>query len=244
MGRQIKTKAIVLHEMPIGDYDKRLILLTKEAGKITAFVKGARRPNNKMLAVTQIFAYGDFVLGQGKNSYSVYQATLIDAFHRLRMDVEDMTYGMYMLEFTDFVAKEEEDNRTLMQWLLISLKVLEQQHIGPRLAMRIFELKAMSIIGFTPWLSDCVVCHNEAVTSFSPESGGVICGEGHGIRDLVRLHPGTLYAMGHILSQPMKGVYAFELAQRELSELEAIMTRFVGGNLNHAFKTMAFLQNL
>lgn len=243
MGRQIKTKAVVLHEMPIGDYDKRLILLTKEEGKVTAFVKGARRPNSPMLAASQLFAYGDYVLNQGKSSYQVYQANLIKAYHELSKDMEDLTYGMYMLEFIDHVAKEEEDNRALMQWLLMSLKVLESHRISNRLAVRIFELKAMSILGFTPWLNDCLLCHREEVVYFSPGSGGVICArKDHEVDDLLRVHAGVLQAMRHILSREMKDIYSFELEHPSLLEFEQVMTQFLWHNLNHRFKSMEFLR--
>ena len=245
MGRQIKTKGIVLHEMPIGDYDKRLILLTKEQGKVTVFVKGARRSNNKLLAVSQIFAYGDFVLAQGKNSYNVYQADLIESFHYLRTDIEVMTYGMYMLEFIDFVAKDEMENQSLMHWLLLSLHVLEKKLMPVRLVVRIFELRAMSIIGFTPWLNDCILCHKHELKYFSPEEGGVICSDRtHDLRDLIRLHEGTLHAMRYVLTQPLKNAYSFELEIPELLEFEQIMTQFLWTNFNKKFKTMEFLKQL
>ena len=245
MSNQIKTKAIVLHEMPIGDYDKRLILLTKEQGKVTAFVKGARRPKSKLLGASQLFTYGEFVLAQGKSSYNVYQAQIIESFNHLRTDMEDLTYGMYMLEFTDFVAKDEMMNQALMRWLLISLTVLEKQKIPSRLVIRIFELKAMSIIGLTPWLDDCVICHKEDIKYFSPESGGVLCPDrSHGVPDLLGIHPGALHAMRYILTQPMNRAYSFELEMTELLELEQIMTQFLWTNFNKKFKTMEFLKQL
>ena len=46
---------MILKQTPIGEYDRRICLLTKEKGKISAFARGARRPGNRLAAATNPF---------------------------------------------------------------------------------------------------------------------------------------------------------------------------------------------
>ena len=105
----VKLTGIVLKTVPIGDYDRRVVILTKERGKISAFAKGARKPNSRLVAAASPFAFGEFKLYEGRSSYNIMEADIRNYFEALRDDFAAACYGMYFLETADYYTRENAD---------------------------------------------------------------------------------------------------------------------------------------
>ena len=62
----ITVRGMVLSSMPIGEYDRRLEILTDSLGRISAFARGARKPSSALVSASRVFAFGEFDLYEGR----------------------------------------------------------------------------------------------------------------------------------------------------------------------------------
>lgn len=265
MTGQVKLTGMVLVSMPVGDYDRRITILTKERGKISAFAKGARKPTSALLGCSQPFAFGEFLLYEGKSSYSVVGAEIRNYFPELRNDMGAIYYAMYFCEFCCYMTKENLEAGELLKLLYMSLRALSKPSLDKRLVRRIFELRFLAVNGEMPQVNACVICGKQEMLKetkawFSVEEGGLVCDDCRKKRRQEKMeqtveystYPGqekeevlvgtsTIYAMQYILATPLNKLFTFAVSETVQEELEQVMTSFLNKHVGHTMKTEEML---
>lgn len=206
---------MILRQMPVGEYDRRICLLTKERGKIAAFARGARKPGSKMAAATNPFSFGIFKLYEGKNSYTVAEADIQNYFEALRSDYIGAYYGLYFAELADYYTRENNDERQMLKLIYQSLRALCAPSLDDRLVKCIYEIKAIAVNGEFPGLpTDRLVGESAA------------------------------YAVEYIVASPIEKLYTFTVTDEVLVELEALCTLYRTRFIEKELKSLEILQTL
>lgn len=237
---------MVVSVMPVGEYDKRVVLLTKERGKISAFSRGSRRQNSAMLGSTEPFVFGRFWLIEGRSAYTLVQAEIDSYFMELRQNLDAAYYGFYFLEFAAYYAGENEDCTQMLRLLVQTMRILCKKVINNKLVRRIFELKLMTINGEYPQVFECVKCGRSApFAGFSPSLSGFVCPMCKRMGGtVIEADASTVYTMQYIISSSIEKLYTFTVSDQVLSELSVIMDRHIARFIDKKFNALAMLELL
>lgn len=212
MREAVEVTGMVLISAPYGEYDRRLVLLTRERGKITAFAHGVRKPGNTLMAASRLFSFGTFTLYEGRTAYTLSAAQITNYFDELSSDIEGACYGSYFLETAVFLSQENMDGTQLLTLLYQSLRALIKPALPNRLVRRIFELRAMVI--------------NGEYTQLPPEPVSDSC----------------QYAWEYVISSPFSSLYTFILKEEVLREFERVVEKSRRQYIPHTFHSLEILE--
>lgn len=243
MGLKIVLTGMVLSAMPVGDYDKRIQILTRERGKITAFARGAKRPNSALLAATNPFSFGQFEVFEGKNAYSLARADIKNYFRELAEDLEAVSYGFYFLEMAAYYTQENMDGTDFLNLVYLTLKALLKPSLDNRLIRRVYELRVLVLLGEYPNVFSCMKCgKKEDLYYFSVQHHGSLCPDCLKGEHAVPIDDSTLYALQYIITAPLEKLYTFTLSAQVFGRLDEIISRYIRQYSDHKFKSEDMLQ--
>lgn len=215
MTDEITATGVVISTMPIGEFDKRVVMLTGEYGKIHAFARGARRPTSPMLAGTEPLTFAKFKLRSGKNAYSLLGVEIADYFEDVREDFDKLMYGLYFLELASFFGRENLGAPREVKLVYAALKKLakaDNEDFTPDFIRLVYELKLFNIEGFLPQGKDAGLSV-----------------------------PAAVYAVDYVERTDPLAVFSFTLADDAVRELRGLCNSYLKKYTDNNFKSLEML---
>ena len=150
MAYEVPLNGIILSGQPIGEYDRRLVILTKERGKISCFARGARKPNSPLLGNTRSFAFGTFYLYEGRSSYSLHSAQISNYFEELIKDYDATLFACYFAEIADYYGREGIEAKDAINLLYMAFCSLTDERLDREIIKSTYEIRAVVLSGECP----------------------------------------------------------------------------------------------
>ena len=173
-----RDEGVVLRTQKLGEADRIVTVLTRRHGKVRAVAKGVRRTKSKFGARLEPFSHVDLQLYTGRTLDIVSQAESIRSYgNDVVDDYPAYTAGTAVLETADRLAAEEkEPSLRLFLLVLGALRSLADRTHPAGLVLDAFLLRAMSVAGWEPALTDCARCAEPGPhRHFSVPAGGTVC---------------------------------------------------------------------
>lgn len=250
-------RGLVLGELPWGENDKLLTVLTAEAGRIAVLLKGGSSLKNKAAGASLPMTYSEFVTADRGGRPWVREATAIESFSYIRQDLDLMSTALYMCEVASEVCVENSDESEMLQLMLNTLYALDKGLKDRRLIKAAFELRTAVIIGFSPDLLTCDTCGcEESEVMYLDVMDGVIhCAECRKKKNLEKPREGhtamlftldktLLDAMRYVCYSNAKRYLSFELPKDALGVFGEYCEKYLINHIEKSFRSLEFLHSL
>lgn len=267
----ITVNGLVTRSYPSGDHDRIIHLLTEDHGRLSVMVKGgSSKQARENAACTQMFTFGNFELyrGKGGDLYWMRGGSVLKAFYDLSGDLARVALATYLCDLAADLTLEdcdEEESGILLRMLLNSLHVIFSGTKPLPIVKSVFELRALSLMGYRPDLTACDLCKQVYPENAYLEvlNGRLICADcqtdlnrqfgkeaqredsGVGRRPVVPISSSVLAALRYIVSAPDKKIFSFALKDAEEEHrLERAVETFLINQLEKEYDTLRFYRSV
>ncbi len=170
-------EGIVLTETNYSESSKILNVLTSDRGVIGVMSKGCRNVKSKLRGVSRKLIYGKFHVYYKENGLStLIGVDVISSFSKTMMDLERISFSLYLLDLSYQVVKQNDDNE-IFELLRDTLLKIEEG-LNALALTNILELKLLDYLGVRPSIDACSMCGSDkGIVTLSADSGGYICRE-------------------------------------------------------------------
>ena len=241
--------AIVLRTRPFGESDKIVSFFTQDHGKLTGIAKGALRSRKRFVNSLESFSLVNLTFQDRSHSNLAFllSADLIHGPKALMTNLDRLAHASYLVEITEGLIGEREQNPVVFQHLKEGLRHLEEHGTSLRF-LTFFELKLLRLAGYQPVLDNCKKCHKDCLDGplsqwhFSPLDGGILCDScSRSCREVLPLGRTAVEILTALQAENGSLPARLSLPASVISEIRSAVLRFVQFHMDREIKSASFL---
>lgn len=186
MEETYNTQAIILDRLPFKENDTKIIVFSRDKGKLDLVAKGARRTKSKTAGHIEPLTLSKLMVIRSRNDFDYVGTALGEVFFdNIKNNIEKINYAGRALKLVnDLSRKEEGEGEQIFLLLLDFLLSLDiDRQLNHDLLYNFFILKFLSASGFSPNIETCVDCNKKIIANknsfLNLEKGGIICNDCH-----------------------------------------------------------------
>ena len=243
------TSAIVLRTRQFGESDKIVSFLTEHHGKITGIAKGAKRSRRRFVNSLEPFSLVKLRFQERPHSSLAFivSSDLLLSFQRLVTGLDKISFASYLVEITDGLIGDREENRLVFQHLKDGLCYLNENGTSLRF-LTAFELKLLSLVGYQPSLDHCKRCGKDRRDGsavrwhFSPRDGGILCEPCSRLRkEILPLGATAVKILTDLQAEKGMLYPRRSLPSHVVREIRSVVLRFIQFHMEREIKSASFL---
>ncbi|MCQ2553738.1 MAG: DNA repair protein RecO [Clostridia bacterium] len=230
-------EAIILRQIKTLNGRRMIVLLTEKYGKISAGTSINEKGKNKSTLALRPFTFGRYELYKNKDSFNLNGAETKESFYSIGEDVDKYMAASYVLELTDLLVPENQPAPGMLNMLHEYLALLEKRKSSYDTLMVAFMLKALSICGMAPRLSECAQCgQTDNFVFFSVPDGGLICKDCRASIDganslIFEISNDIINVTRYIQSHPLRSLDGLALPKQSEAILKQILKSYYSYHL-------------
>lgn len=166
-------EGIVIRVTPFRDYDAMVNVLG--VNRLYSFLApGVLKMNSKLGSAVNIYSYGRYQSGKGKEGYRLRNAELLNSFENIKSNLTALAVADFLGEITNQFVQSS-DASEIYPFLKKALEALNDG-FDPKTIALIYFAKVLNVAGYGLDVDSCVKCgKTKAIVAVSYKDGGFIC---------------------------------------------------------------------
>lgn len=252
------SEGLIIKQIDFHEYDKIITLLTKDQGKKTGVLKGAKRINSAHLGISEPFTHVNvqYVEKPHVEMVRIRKLGLLNSFYPIRLSYEKILYASYFAEWIHLCVIDPQEALHFFDLLLSGLENLQPSTTYTKIRVE-FEKNLLKLLGIWPDPNTCLECSRplwvrgagtlpqlkqKAVHQLDCAQGGFRCPRcALRLSVCLPLSPGTLSYLLHMELDALDPLNIRPTAQNA-RELDDAFSAYFQYHLGKIPKTHAFLK--